>query len=72
LKKSKNDITGIVHGLNGKKVGPLELHETICGISTGLFWLNADDDKLITCTKCRSVLPQTKQTKEVSKNAERR
>ncbi len=57
LKKTKNNLTGIVHGLNGKKVGPLELHETICGISSGLFWLKSDDNEPITCMKCRSVLP---------------
>jgi len=69
LKKTKNNITGVVHGLTGKKVGILELHETICGISTCLFWLKANDDEPITCTKCRSVLPRQK---EVIKNAKRR
>ena len=65
MKKTKNNLTGIVHGLTGKKVGPLELHETICGKSTRLFWLKADDDEPVTCMKCRSVLSKKEKEREL-------
>jgi len=42
LKKTRNDLTGVIHGLSGRKVGLLQLYETICGISTGLVWLKAE------------------------------
>ena len=65
MKKAKNNITGIVHGLTGRKVGPLKMQETICGRATGLLWLTAGDE-LITCTKCRSV-PLDKNDEQVKK-----
>jgi len=55
MKKTKNDVTGIVHGLSGRKIGALEFLETICGAETGLLWTKAHDED-ITCTKCRSML----------------
>lgn len=58
MKKSRNNQTGVVHGLTGRLVGSLKLHETICGKSTCLFWLKADDTEPITCMKCCSVLPR--------------
>ena len=58
MKKSKNDITDIVHGLSGRKIGPANLYETICKKSTGLFWLKCDDKEPITCMKCCSILPR--------------
>lgn len=57
MNKSKNDVTGVVHGLSGRKVGPLQLVETICGIESGLVWTKANDER-ITCTKCLSMLPR--------------
>jgi len=53
--KSKNSNTGIVHALNGKKVGPLEMKQTLCGVLTGLVW-TASNEESITCMKCRSKL----------------
>jgi hypothetical protein len=55
--RSENNITGVVHGLTGKKTGPLRHLEACCGRESGLFWLVADE-KPITCTKCLSVLPR--------------
>lgn len=55
--RSKNNETGIVHGIINKKVGPSQLYETSCGKSSGMYWLKADNEK-ITCTKCLSELPR--------------
>jgi hypothetical protein len=57
LLKTKNPDTGIVHGHFGKKVGELEMLQTVCGITTGLVWTKAPAEK-VTCTKCRSMLPK--------------
>ena len=64
---SENNRTGVVHALSGKKVGPLELYETICEKSTGLFWLKADE-KPITCTKCKSIIAGKKNTARVAQS----
>ncbi len=55
MKKSKNNVTGIVHGLSGRKIEPIQLLETVCGIASGIVWTKADDED-ITCMKCRSML----------------
>ena len=55
--RSENNETGIVHGLVNNKVGHLRLWETVCGKSSGLFWLKANNQR-ITCMKCLSELPR--------------
>lgn len=54
--KSKNHITGVVHGIVNNKVTELKLYETACSKPSGLFWIKADDEP-ITCLKCLSELP---------------
>ena len=54
--KSKNNHTGIVHGIVDNKVTRLKLFETACGKPSGLFWTKADNQP-ITCLKCLSELP---------------
>lgn len=51
MRKSKNNNTGIVHALSKKKVNILRLYETVCGMSSGLFWTNANDTP-VTCKTC--------------------
>lgn len=55
--RSENPETGVVHGLINKKVGTLQLWETVCEKSSGLYWLKANN-KRITCMKCLSELPR--------------
>ena len=55
--KSENNITHVVHGLIAKQIGPFQLYETVCGVSSALYWLKANDKK-ITCKKCLSELPR--------------
>ncbi|KPK10622.1 MAG: hypothetical protein AMJ56_07580 [Anaerolineae bacterium SG8_19] len=51
---AKNNSTGVVHALTGRKVGPAQLYETLCGHESGLGWLKTEEP--ITCTKCESIL----------------
>jgi len=63
MKKAKNHITGVVHGLTGKKIGLLKLYEKVCGGATGIVWLAVSDDEPITCMKCRALLLYSKKEK---------
>jgi len=55
MKKTKNNVTGIVHALSGRKVGPIQMVQTLCEYTSELGWLKADGED-ITCTKCKSML----------------